>query len=685
MASIHKSITNKKEGDLMEAKKTPKRTKPIQSKKDDSITIKKNIPPFNYEDEEEISFEEGLQRIMETTTKLRESVVGDIMKDYHTKIVEPLIDGLLNGMTDFTKNLGILSSSMIQAMTQPLVEEAKKLHEQWIQKLATLESEEEIREAIRQSIYEIKNPYQKQDDELKEFSETYKDDDFLPEEKEEQRRLFREGLKELEEEYFQEVMIAKAKLQGLSTEEEEDLKQQIRNVVEPVNTAFLTGKNVAKLFSQKEAIGEDNQGNPIAINLSNDKLKKVKTYDDEGNVSIIQEADFFIQYIFENGLDSGEWSGKERLVFQNVIYFNFIYDEINRIKNTANQQISTLIKEIPTIIPKDTIARMTRGIDNPKQRLQKVDIDSVDQIMQKFKTKRTYINYDKLREKYKEKFGEEIELDRFKTIGEGEFPSFIDSELHTGINLKEEFSKFGIPFEREIEKFDGYIIKKIPIFDTLKMTNEVEFLPFKMNNYLQQNDSGLAINFEAQSLISRLKSYIRPPHNKPADFGPLHKFPIDEKGKPIPNWKEKLKDESFKKNHIASWRYSIEEKVDTFFQHCYDSISKKEEAELFGHYEENLFFASGTEKQSTAKDRQRRTKLLNKIEAYLTKAKEDFIILDFELIGRNFQNKEIVVNRGTKNKKKNTIPIEKIKIISIKDKELNNMKRTSESAKSKTR
>ena len=125
----------------MEAKKTPKRTKPIQSKKDDSITIEKNIPSFNYEDEEEISFEEGLQRIMETTTKLRESVVGDIMKDYHTKIVEPLIDGLLNGMTDFTKNLGILSLSMIQAMTQQLVEEANKLHEQWIQKLATLESE----------------------------------------------------------------------------------------------------------------------------------------------------------------------------------------------------------------------------------------------------------------------------------------------------------------------------------------------------------------------------------------------------------------------------------------------------------------------------------------------------------------------------------------------------------------
>jgi hypothetical protein len=650
-----------------EAQKPTKqsKTKPIQSKKE------KNIPSFTYEDEEEISFEEGLQRIMETTTKLRESV----MKDYHTKIIEPLIDGLLNGMTDFTKNLGTYSS-MIQAMTQPLVEEAKKLHEQWIQKLATLETEEEIKEAIRQSIYEI----QKQDDELKEFSETYKDDDFLPEEKEEQRRLFREGLKELEEEYFQEVMIAKAKLQGLSTEEEEDLKQQIRNVVEPVNTAFLTGKNVAKLFSQKEAIGGQ-----IAINLSNDKLKKVKTYDDEGNVSIIQEADFFIQYIFENGLDSGEWSGKERLVFQNVIYFNFIYDKINRIKNTANQQISTLIKEIPTIIPKDTIARMTRGIDNPKQRLQKVDIDSVDQIMQKFKTKRTYINYDKLREKYKEKFGEEIELDRFKTIGEGEFPSFIDSELHTGINLKEEFSKFGIPFEREIEKFDGYIIKKIPIFDTLKMTNEIEFLPIKMNNYLQQNDSGLAINFEAQALISRLKTYIRPPHNKPADFRPLHKFPIDEKGKPIANWKEKLKDESFKKNHIASWRYSIEEKVDTFFQHCYDSISKKEEAELFGHYEGNLFIASGTEKQSTAKDRQRRTKLLNKIEAYLTKAKEDFIILDFELIGRNFQNKEVVVNRGTKTKKKNTISIEKIKIISIKDKELNNMKRTSESAKAKTR
>ena len=100
-----------------EAQKPPKqsKTKPIQSKKDDSITIGKNIPSFNYEDEEEISFEEGLQRIMETTTKLRESVVGDIMKDYHTKIVEPLIDGLLNGMTDFTKNLGISSSSMIQA------------------------------------------------------------------------------------------------------------------------------------------------------------------------------------------------------------------------------------------------------------------------------------------------------------------------------------------------------------------------------------------------------------------------------------------------------------------------------------------------------------------------------------------------------------------------------------------
>lgn len=618
-----------------EAQKTPKQSKakPIKLKKDDSITIKKNSPSLTYEDLEDLK--------METTTKLRESVVGDIM-------------------TDFTK--------MIQAITQ-FVEEAKSLHEQCIQKLATLETEEEIREAIRQSIYEIKNPYQKQEDELKEFSETYKDYDFLPEE-----------LKELEEEYFQEVMIAKVKLQGLSTEEEEDLKQQIRNVVEPVNTAFLTGKNVAKLFSQKEEVEAKK---PIL--LSNDKIKKVKTYDEEGNVSLQEQADFFIQYIFENGLDSGEWTGKERLVFQNVIYFTFIYDEINRIKNTANQQISTLIKEIPTIIPKDTIARMTRGIDNSKQRLQKVDIDSVDQIMQKFKTKRTYINYDRLREKYKEKFGEEIELDRFKTIGEGEFPSFIDSELHTEIDWKEEFSKYGINFEGKKPKFDGYIINKIPIFDTLRMTKEVEFLPYKMNNYLQQNESGIAIHFEAQFLISRLKWYIRQSHNKPADFGPLHKFPIDEKGKPIVNWKEKMKDESFKKNHIVSWQYSIEETIDTFFQHCYDSISKPEEAELFGHYEGNLFIASGTGKQSKAKDRQRRTKLLNKIEAYLTKAKEDFIILDFELIGRNFQNKEVVVNRGTKAKKKNTIPIEKIKIISIKDKELNNMKRTSESAKAKTR
>ena len=659
-----------------EAQKPPKqsKTKPIQSKKDDSITIGKNIPSFNYEDEkEEILFEEGFQRIIETTTKLRESVVGDLMKNYHKKIIEPLIDGILKRMTDCTKNLGVLSSTMIQAMTQPLVEEAKRLHEEWIQGLATLETEEEIREAIRQSIYEMKNPYQKQEDELKEFSETYKDDEFLPEEKEEQRRLFREGLKELEEEYFQEVMIAKAKLQGLSTEEEENLKQQIRNVVEPVNTAFLTGKNVAKLFSQKEEIKAK-----TPILLSNDKIKKVKTYDEEGNVSLQQQANFFIQYIFENGLDSGEWSGKERLVFQNIIYFAFGYNKINEIINTANQQFSNLIKEIPTIAPKEFIARMTRGNDNPKQRLQKADIDSVDEIMQKFKAKRTYINYNKLKEQYKERFGEEIELDRFKTIGEGEFPSFIDSELHTGIDLKEEFSKFGIPFEGESAKFDGYIINKIPIFDTIMMTNEVEFLPYKMNNYLQQNESGIAIHFEAQSLISRLKWYIRPPHNKPADFGPLHKFPIDEKGKPIANWKEKMKDESFKKNHIVSWRYLIEETIDTFFQHCYDSISKPEEAELFGHYEGNLFIASGTGKQSTAKDRQRRTKLLNKIEAYLTKAKEDFIILDFELIGRNFQNKEVVVNRGTKNKKKNTIPIEKIKIISIKDKELNNMKKQGE-------
>ena len=480
-----------------EAQKRPKqsKTKPIQSKKE------KNIPSFTYEDEkEEILFEEGFQRIIETTTKLRESVVGDLMKNYHKKIIEPLIDGILKRMTDCTKNLGVLSSTMIQAMTQPLVEEAKRLHEEWIQGLATLETEEEIREAIRQSIYEMKNPYQKQEDELKEFSETYKDDEFLPEEKEEQRRLFREGLKELEEEYFQEVMIAKAKLQGLSTEEEENLKQQIRNVVEPVNTAFLTGKNVAKLFSQKEEIKAK-----TPILLSNDKIKKVKTYDEEGNVSLQQQANFFIQYIFENGLDSGEWSGKERLVFQNIIYFAFGYNKINEIINTANQQFSNLIKEITTIAPKETIARMTRGNDNPKQRLQKADIDSVDEIMQKFKAKRTYINYNKLKEQYKERFGEEIELDRFKTIGEGEFPSFIDSELHTGIDLKEEFSKFGIPFEGESAKFDGYIINKIPIFDTIMMTNEVEFLPYKMNNYLQQNESGIAIHFEAQSLISRLK------------------------------------------------------------------------------------------------------------------------------------------------------------------------------------
>ena len=656
-----------------EAQKPPKqsKTKPIQSKKDDSITIGKNIPSFNYEDEEEeISFEEGLQRIMETTTKLRESVVGDIMKDYHTKIVEPLIDGLLNRMTDFTKNLGILSSSMIQAMTQPLVEEAKKFHEQWIQNLATLETEEKIREAIRQSIYEIKNPYQKQEEELKEFSETYKDDDFSPEEKEEQRRLFREGLKELEEEYFQEVMIAKAKLQGLSTEDSEDLKQQIRNVVEPVNTAFLTGKNVAKLFSQKEEIKPKQ-----AILLSNDKIKKVKTYDDEGNISLQEQADFFIQYIFENGLDKGEWSGKERLVFQNVIYFAFVFNKINEINRTANQQISNLIKEIPTIAPKEIIARMTRGNDNPKQRLQKADIDSVDQIMQKFKAKRTYINYNQLKEQYKERFGGEIDLDQFKTIGEGEFPSFIDSELHTGIDLKEELSKFGIEVEGEIAKFDGYIINKIPIFHTLRMTNEVEFLPYKMNNYLQQNESGIAINFELQSLISGLNSYKRK-KNASAIEGPKRKFPIDCKGKKIPLWQEKMKDESFKKNTIASWRYTIEETIDTFFQHCYDSISKKEEAEIFGHYEGESFIASGKEKPSTNTQKKRRNILLNKIEEYLNKAKEDGIILDFELLGLDFQNKEIKINRNSKKKtgKGNKATIEKLRLITAPDKIMKTMK-----------
>ena len=128
-----------------EAQKTPKqsKTKPIKSKNDGTITIGKTIPSFTYEDEkEEISFEEGLQRIIETTTKLRESVVGEIMKDYHKKIIEPLVDGLLNGMNDYTKNLGVLSSTMIQAMTQPLVEEAKRLHEEWIQGLATLETED---------------------------------------------------------------------------------------------------------------------------------------------------------------------------------------------------------------------------------------------------------------------------------------------------------------------------------------------------------------------------------------------------------------------------------------------------------------------------------------------------------------------------------------------------------------
>lgn len=654
----------------------PEAQKPTKQSKTKPISLKKekNIPSFTYEDEKEgISFEE-FQRIMETTTKLRESVVGDIMKNYHKKIIEPLIDGILKGMTDCTKNLGVLSSTMIQAMTQPLVEEAKKLHEQWIQKLATFETEEEIREeireAIRQSIYEIKNPYQKQEDELKEFSETYKDDDFLPEEKEEQRRLFREGLKELEEEYFQEVMIAKAKLQGLSTEEEEKLKQQIRNVVEPVNTAFLTGKNVAKLFSQKEQIKPKQ-----AILLSNDKIKKVKTYDDEGNISLQEQADFFIQYIFENGLNSGEWSGKERLVFQNIIYLAFEFNKINEINRTANQQISNLIKEIPTIAPKETIARMTRGNDNPKQRLQKADIDSVDQIMQKFKVKRTYINYNQLKEQYKERFGEEIDLDQFKTIGEGEFPSFIDSELHTGIDWKEEFSKYGIDLEGEFPKFDGYIINKIPIFDTIRMTNQVEFLPYKMNNYLQQNESGIAINFELQSLISGLNAYKRK-KNASAIEGPKRKYPIDSKGKMIPLWQEKMKDESFKKNIIASWRYTIEETIDTFFQHCYDSIAKKEEAELFGHYEGEKFIASGKEKPSTSTQKKRRNILLNKIEEYLNKAKEDRIILDFEFLGLNFQNKEIKIKRNSTKKtgKGNKTTIEKLRLITAPDKIMETLK-----------
>lgn len=485
---------------------------------------------------------------------------------------------------------------------KPIIEEATKYHRLWLEELSTKDDEE-----IRKSIHNSLN--------YEEILEQEIDKTLSPEDQEKQKELVLSNLEELEEDYFQEVMEIRNKKQELTTEEKKELSKQLNNIQNPKETIFLKNPNVTNLFSLKEG---KRPGEQFA--LANTNISTIRTQDDDGNYFLQEQADFFIQYVFENGLDKGELSLKERLIFHNIIYYMFCFYEINKRVNHGT-------KKIPTIIPVDTIARMTRGKDTG--RIRDDERKLVQKVMKKFNDKRTFIDYEDLKEKYKQRFEMELELDEFELIGTGEFASFVESELHTGINLQEEFAKYGIQIEDDGRTFDGYIIRKIPIFSAIKLQNQLGFLPYTMNSYLSMTETGIAINFEFQNLITSLDRFAsqRFTQMKKGSFGTI---PISNKGKEISfdEWEKHKKDKDWKKNHFSHFLVYTEETIDTFFEHCFNLISNDKEAERFGTLVDGHFIASGSNKTDNTQ-RRKRNDQIKRMEQYLVQAKNDGIITDF--------------------------------------------------------
>lgn len=571
-----------------------------------------------------------------------------------------IIDGINEGLKPFTKQLEVqktIANATSKAfeglipkvqssidILKPIIEEATKYHRLWLEELAK-KSDDEIRKSIHDSLN------------VDEILEQEIDKTLSPEKQELQKELVLSNIKELEEDYFQEVMEIRNKLHQLTTEEESELQLQLDNIQNPSYTVFLKNRNVTNLFSLKE---EKKPGEQFA--LANSDIRKELVEDEEGDYQIQEVADFIIQYIFENGLQKGELKLQERLIFHNLIYYTFCFNEINK-------KVIHGSRKIPTIIPKDTIARMIRG--NDSKRIEPNDKKMVDKVMNKFDKMRTFIDYEDLKARYKERFEEELELDEFELVGTGEFASFVESELHKGINWKKEFAKYGIDIEDDGKEFDGYIITKIPVFNAIKVQKQIGFIPYSTNGYLSMKESGIAINFEFQNLITSLDRFTNKKFAKMND-GSFGKIPISNKfnGKKQDEWKKNAipedewelhkNDQTWKNNHFGFYLYYIEERIDTFFKHCFDSINTPKDQEVFGRYNDNgHFIASGSESvKNDPKERRKRSEQIGKMDSYLHHAKQDGIIFDYELLkdesspqkNKPIYKVRILKKKGMKNK-----------------------------------
>ena len=577
-------------------------------------------------------------------------------------INQSIIDGITEGLglqpftkqLEFQKTLANATSKAFEGLIpkvessldilKPIIEEATKYHRLWLEELAK-KSDDEIRKSIHDSL------------KVDEILEQEIDKTLSPEKQELQKELVLSNIKELEEDYFQEVMEIRNQLHQLTTEESNELQRQLDNIQNPSYTAFLKNRNVTNLFSLKE---EKKPGEKFA--LANSDIRKELVEDEEGNYQIQEVADFFIQYIFENGLQKSELTLKERLIFHNLIYYKFLFYNIN--KNVIHGT-----KKIPTIIPTDKLARMIRG--NDSKRIEASDKKLVKKVMDKFDKMRTFIDYEDLKAKYKERFEEELELDEFELIGSSEFASFVESELHLGINWKKEFAKYGIDIEDDGKEFDGYIITKIPVFNAIKLQKQIGFIPYSTNGYLSMTETGIAINFEFQNLITSLDTFTKKERTKMKE-GSFGKIPISNKfnGKNRDEWKKNAipeeewelhkNDQKWKNNHFGFYLYYIEERIDTFFKHCFDSINTPKDQEAFGRYNDNgQFIASGSESvKNDPKERRKRSLQIGKMESYLLQAKKDGIIFDFELLqdesspqrNKPIYKVRILKKKGMKNK-----------------------------------
>ena len=724
--------------------KTPKNkkemVKKVEQKKEEENKFDGyiTINTTNEEKEDNISYEEALQMMMEGSTRMQE--VAKKVLNNHRQGLDKLLEiteaertrqqNLLNGITPILENLmqgigegiseklGLLSKRVLENIAKPLIEQANLFHKRWIEELAKIDDENEIKEQIKESIYQIGNPFlelekemeqeeisedekERRREELKkslqEMEEEYynevleekknkeqkdliselvkipddeiiqeqihdflynKKDPFFELEKEmvkqnlsekEQKEKIEKLKKKLlndEEELFKEVVLAKRNLRGLTTEETQDLKQIIENIRNPKTTAYITGNNVSGLFSQEGEIEKDK-----SLVLAKSKPKTREIYTEDGP-SLEETAYFIIEYVFKNGLAEGEFTLKEREVFENVIYFSLMFSKINKSYNKIKE-------DIPTIIPENILAKMNKG--DPSKVIQRADREFSRQVMEKFERSKVRINYEELKKQFKMMNNKELPIKDTQMIGKEEYPSFVSSTYHKGINWKKEFEKHGIIFSENDNEFDGYVIDKIPILPLLELDGEIEFLPIQSNSYLSHNTTGIAIKTEFNSLFTSLNKYRRKQRQEAVEKA-CSKYPIDSKGKELKNWQEKMKDEEWKKKNIASWRYQIEEKIDTFFEHCYNlAKAEPEEAQKFGHYEGENFIPIGKETPSIASNRRKRSGHIERMNDFLYKAKEDGMIIDYCFIGKDIKGNErkIEIGKNTKHK----LPVYKVVIM----------------------